>query len=246
MAAAGIGSALAGCNSAAQEGDPFDEVVVDGASLAVTLADGVRADEIALQSPDGSTFVRRQVDSGSEPSIPLVQTGYSSSPTQYDPGDNTLVVRRGGDRVGERTLSLVPDVEIVDLALPEESIFNPVVTVENVGTAPTLLTYLGFENVPHPTPSPEETNGLDSDASRLVPVSTRDFTSGSMPFAFRRVPSETDSLSCSGRTTVGVTVTTSHGDTANETFHVRFDGDVENILWLSHRCSDVTVEGTGD
>ncbi|WP_248898223.1 hypothetical protein [Haloplanus halobius] len=242
LAIAGAGSALAGCSTVAQSEDPFDGVAVDGAALTVTLTDGVEADALELHSPDGSTFVRQRVRPGTEQSLPLVETGYSSSPEYYQPGEQTLVVKNDGQRVGERKLSLAPDVKIADLYLPDDSEFNPVATIENVGTGPTLLTYLGFSNVPNPTDPPEETTGVDS--TPLVPLDTVDVQSGAMPFAFRKTSSEADSLSCPGRTPVEVTVQTIHGDTTAETFPVRFDGEVEKIFGLSYRCSEIVVEST--
>jgi hypothetical protein len=240
LTVAGISSTLAGCSTVAQTNDPFDEVAVNGAALTVTVSDNVEADTLELHSPDGSTFIRQRLRSGSEQSLPLVETGYSSSPKHYQPGEQTLILKNDDQRVGERKISLVPDIEIAGLHLPDNSEFNPIATLENAGTGPTLLTYLGFSNVPNPTDPPEETTGLDS--TPLIPVETVDVQSGAMPFAFRKLPSDSDSLSCPGRTSVEVTVRTVHGNMTTETFPVQFDGEVENILWLTHRCSEITVE----
>lgn len=245
MAASGLTGVLAGCGTAtSSEADPFDDVTVEGTTLAVTLASRPRLDELELQSPDGSPFVRRRLDpEASRATLPLIETSYTAAPEHYRAGENTLVARRDGDRVGQRSVSLSPDVTLTDMRLADETGFNPTVTVENAGTAPTFLTYLGFDNVPNPTPPAAETTGLPEERGVGVPLppTTRNVRSGSMPFAFRRLPSEADALSCPGRQSVEVTVHTVHGETSAE-FPVRFDGEIENVLWLSHRCSEVTIE----
>jgi len=247
MAASGMAGALAGCGTAtSSDADPFEEVTVEGTTLAVTLASRPRVDELELQSPDGTPFVRQRLDPEvSRATLPLVETSYTVTPEHYRAGENTLVARRDGDPIGQRTISLRPDVRLTDMRLVDEPGFNPTVTVENTGTGPTFLTYLGFDNVPNPTPSAEETTGLPEEQGAGVPLppTAKDVRSGSMPFAFRRLPSKADTLSCPGRQSVEVTVHTVHGDTTTE-FPVRFDGEIENVLWLSHRCSEVTVESS--
>lgn len=247
MAASGVSGALAGCGTVTSSGaDPFEEVTVDGTSLAVTLASRPRVDEIELRSPDGTPFVRRRLDQETNrATLPLIETSYTATPEHYRVGENTLVARRDGDRVGQRTVPLDPEVSVTDIRLADEAGFNPTVTVENSGTGPTFLTYLGFDNVPNPTPPAAETTGLPEERGVGVPLplTSEDVRSGSMPFAFRRLPSEADTLSCPGRQSVEVTVHTVHGDTTTA-FPVRFDGEIENVLWLSHRCSEVTVESS--
>jgi len=246
MAAAGLAGALAGCGTATSSSDdPFDDVGVEGTTLAVSLASNHRVDEVELRSPDDSPFLRQRLDpDASRVTLPLIEPSYTTTPEHYRAGENTLVARRDGDRVGQRSVSLRPDVTLTDVSLADEMGFNPTVAVANTGTAPTFLTYLGFENVPNPTPPATETTGLPKERGAGVPLppTTRDVRSGSMPFAFRRLPSEAETLSCPGRKSVAVTVRTVHGDSVTETFPVRFDGEIENVLWLSHRCSNVTVQ----
>jgi len=246
-AASGMTGALAGCGTAtSSDTDPFEAVTVEGTSLAVTLASRPRVDELELRSPDDTPFVRRRLDpEANRATLPLIETSYTATPEHYRAGENTLVARRDGDRVGQRSVSLSPEVTLTDMRLADETEFNPTVTIENSGTAPTFLTYLGFDNVPSPTPPAAETTGLPEERGVGVPLppTTRDVRSGSMPFAFRRLPSEADALSCPGRQSVAVTVHTVHGETTTE-FPVRFDGEIENVLWLSHRCSEVTIESS--
>jgi hypothetical protein len=244
--ATGAVGALAGCGAAASsEDDPFDDLSVEGTNLVVTLSSSARTDELELQSPDGSPFVRQRVESdANRVTLPLIESSYTATPEHYRAGENTVVARRDGDPVGRRTVSLTPEVGITDMWLADETEFNPTVAIENTGTAPTFVTYLGFDGVPNPTPPPTETTGLPEERGVGVPLppTIRELQSGSMPFAFRRLPSKSDTLSCPGRTSVEVTVRTVHGDTVTETFPVQFGGEIENVLWLSHRCSDVTVQ----
>jgi hypothetical protein len=244
MAASGVSSALAGCGTAtSSDADPFEAVTVEGTNLSVTLASRPRVDEVELRSPDDTSFVRRRLGSEAKrATLPLIETSYTATPEHYRAGENTLVARRDGERVGQRTVTLSPDVSITDMWLADGAGFNPIVTVENTGTGPTFLTYLGFDNVPNPTPPAAKTTGLPKERGVGVPLppTRQDVRSGSMPFAFRRLPSEADTLSCPGRQSVEITVHTVHGDTTTE-FPVRFGGEIENVLWLSHRCSEVTV-----
>jgi len=246
-AASGMAGALAGCGTAtSSDADPFETVTVEGTGLAITLASRPRVDEIELRSPDDTTFVRQRLDpEGDRATLPLIETSYTATPEHYRAGENTLVASRDGERVGQRTVSLSPDVRLTDMRLADGTGFNPTVTVENAGTGPTFLTYLGFDNVPNPTSPAAETTGLPEERGVGVPLppATREVRSGSMPFAFRRLPSEADTLSCPGRQSVEVTVHTVHGDTSTA-FPVQFDGEIENVLWLSHRCSEVTVESS--
>lgn len=178
----------------------------------------------------------------------MIENSFTTTPEHYRAGENTLVAYRDDDPVAQRTVTLVPEVTITDMWLADERSFNPTVAVENTGTGPTFMTYLGFDNVPSPTPPATETTGLPKESGAGVPLppTTREVQSGSMPFAFRRLPSEADTLSCPGRTEVEVTVDTVHAVSTTETFPVQFDGDVENVLWLSHRCSDVRVSDEDD
>ena len=244
MAASGVIGVLAGCGAmASSDSDPFEAVTVEGTALAVTLVSRSDVDELELQSPDGSPFLRQRLNpETNRATLPLIESSYTTTPEHYRAGENTLVARRDGNRVGQRAVTLRPDVRLTDMWLADETGFNPTVAVENAGTAPTFLTYLGFDDVPNPTPPATETTGLREERGAGVPLpaTTREIRSGSMPFAFRRLPSEADSLSCPGRQPVEVTVHTVHGDATAE-FPVRFDGEIENVLWLSHRCSDVTV-----
>jgi hypothetical protein len=247
--AAGAVGALAGCGAVASTDDrPLEDVSVEGTNLVVTFESNAQVDELELQAPDGTPFLRRRVvPDATRATLPLIESSYTATPEHYRAGTNTVVMRRDDEPVGKHTVSLVPEVTITDIRLTDETSFNPTVVVENTGTAPTFLTYLGFENVPNPTPPATETTGMPEERGAGIPLppTTRDVRSGSMPFAFRRLPSKADTLSCPGRRSVAVTIRTVHGDSVTETFPVRFDGEIENVLWLSHRCSSVTIQ-TGD
>lgn len=244
-AAAGAVGTLAGCGAvASSDNEPLENITVEGTSLFVTLASNTRVDELELQSPDGTPFVRQRVGpDATRATLPLIESSYTATPEHYRVGTNTIVVHRDGEPVSRQTISLVPEVAITEIRLDDETSFNPTVVVENRGTAPTFLTYLGFENVPNPTPPATETTGMPEEhgAGVPLPLTAQEVQSGSMPFAFRRLPSKADTLSCPGRKSVAVTVRSVHGDSVTDTFSVVFDGEIENVLWLSHRCSNVTI-----
>jgi len=245
-AAAGALGAFAGCGAAASSNDePLGDVTVKGTNLVVTLASNDRIDELELRAPDGTPFLRQRIDPDTtRATLPLIESSYTATPEHYRAGTNTVVARRDGEPVDRHTVSLVPDVAITGIRLTDDTSFNPTVVVENTGTAPTFLTYLGFENVPNPTPPATETTGMLEERGAGVPLppASREVKSGSMPFAFRRLPSKADTLSCPGKKSVAVTVRTVHGESVTEAFPVRFDGEIKNVLWLSHRCSNVTIQ----
>jgi hypothetical protein len=244
--AAGAVGALAGCGAVARSDDePLDNVTVEGTNLVVILASHTRVDELELRAPDGSPFLRQPLaPDTTRVTLPLIESSYTTTPEHYRAGTNTVVARRDGETVGRHTVSLVPDVAITDIRLDGETSFNPTVVIENTGTGPTFVTYLGFGNVPNPTPPPTETTGMPEERGVGVPLppTTREVQSGSMPFAFRRLPSKAETLSCPGRKSIEITIRTAHDNSVTETFPVRFGGEIENVLWLSHRCSNVTIQ----
>lgn len=191
---------LAGCPSSVDsvQSDPITHVGVTGTNLVVEFDGDGPIDQLSVVQPDGESFANRSVTAGS--TREAIDIG-----TQYSPGEYTVHALDGENRVGERSLSIEPDVRIVDLKLgrnhPDEMYegagelatgANAILMVENSGTGPDAVTQLEFEgDVPQPTGSDADGSGIYDTASEtggdaekvvLLPDETRTIYSTSRPF----------------------------------------------------------------
>jgi hypothetical protein len=147
---------------------PLQRVAVEGTTLVVELSPDADVDQINLIQPNGELFGTRDVAAGAQ------QVSFEIG-TSYAPGDYSVIALRDEETVAEMSLSLQPDLEIVEMGIgrnqPEKMWDGPrdeiaeeaFVTVENQGSGPDAITKLLFiGDVPYPSDE-EGTNYADSD-----------------------------------------------------------------------------------
>jgi len=147
---------------------PLQRVAVEGTTLVVELSPDADVDQINLIQPNGELFGTRDVAAGAQ------QVSFEIR-TSYAPGDYSVIALRDEETVAETSLSLQPDLEIVEMGIgknqPEKMWDGPrdeiaeeaFVTVENQGSGPDAITKLLFiGDVPYPSDE-EGTNYADSD-----------------------------------------------------------------------------------
>jgi hypothetical protein len=147
---------------------PLQRVAVEGTTLVVKLSPDADVDQINLIQPNGELFGTRDVAAGAQ------QVSFEIG-TSYAPGDYSVIALRDEETVAETSLSLQPDLEIVEMGIgknqPEKMWDGPrdeiaeeaFVTVENQGSGPDAITKLLFiGDVPYPSDE-EGTNYADSD-----------------------------------------------------------------------------------
>jgi len=191
---------LAGCNdsSSVAQSNPLTDVSLTDTTLVVEFDADASIDEITVIQPDGEAFASRSVTSGS--SKVTIDIG-----TQYSPGEYTVHALDGEETIGERTLTIRPDVQITELKLgrnhPDEMYEGAgnsstrsevILTVENTGTGPDAVTQLLFEgDVPQPTDKDVDKSwiydtssdtGGDADSVALPPGESATIYSTSLPF----------------------------------------------------------------
>ncbi|QLH81296.1 twin-arginine translocation signal domain-containing protein [Halosimplex pelagicum] len=151
---------LAGCSGDGSTGTEtktpesvFEETSISGATLEVTLREDHEISTVNLIDPSGSVFQSAQVAAGAT-TVGLGLFDYRRG-WHYTPGDHTLVAVKEGEEIASMTVPLVPDLEITDVTPYTDGRPTPsnranlLVTVENTGTGPTWIYYVGYENAPH-------------------------------------------------------------------------------------------------
>lgn len=146
---------------------PLQRVAVEGTTLVVELSPDADVDQVNLIQPNGELFGTRDVAVGAQ------QVSFEIG-TSYAPGDYSMIALRNEDIVAEASLSLQPDLEIVEMGIgrnqsqkmwdgPRDKIAEEAfVTVENQGSGPAVITKLLFiGDVPYPSDE-EGTNYADS------------------------------------------------------------------------------------
>jgi hypothetical protein len=146
---------LAGCSGGGSTGTDtpdsiFRDTSVSGNSLRVTLREDHEISTVNLIGPDGSVFQSAQVATGAT-TVELGLFDYRRG-WHYTPGEHTLVAVEDGEEVESTTIPLTPELEITNVepytgGRPTPSNrANLLVTVENTGTGPTWVYYVGYEN----------------------------------------------------------------------------------------------------
>ncbi|WP_415380526.1 hypothetical protein [Halosimplex sp. TS25] len=164
LALSGIG--VAGCAKLGSVGSTGNSVISDtsisGSKLVVELQDDHNVSKINLIDSSGSSFQSAQVSTGaSRVSIELFNLSRGWS---YRPGEYSIVAVADNEEVASTTVHLQPDLKITGIqqytnGRPTPSNrANLLVTVENVGTGPTWVYYVGYKNALHPPANRIPTN----------------------------------------------------------------------------------------
>jgi hypothetical protein len=227
----------------------FEEVEFTGPNLVVTLAEDHGVDRLNLIAPDGSTFEQTTVAEGAtQVEMQIVfKTGDTYSAGEYD------LVAVSGESSESMTVELQPEIQVVDVEpeFDEDDGYSSgrlFVTVENVGTGPTWVYNIGFQNAPYRN-APQVIDGVadttfeqpeDSDKEFLSPETQRTFLK-------RRgvlVINDNDDVSCEGDTAeVTVVVQTPHGD-IEQPIRAQLSGGyhVDDQGAIQHPCREVQIE----
>ena len=187
---------------------PLSNVAVDGTDLVVELDADEAVDRVTVIQPDGSEFDSTLIKTG-------VQTVSFELGTSYAPGTYRVLAVTDDESVGETSLAIQPELEIVEFGvgqnhpekMPEElgnlAETSAYVKLANRGSGALKITQLRFEgDVPNPTPPkyPQSgihvTNGEESAEPTLVGGSKATLYSSAAPFAFS--PSFRDSCTSGG------------------------------------------------
>lgn len=235
---------LAGCTGlrnggGGNGGAVFEDVRVGGTSLVVSLAGSAEVDSLTIVSPDGSEFASRSVGAGvSKVSVKLG--------VQYTPGEHSVVAAREGETVGETTIAIRPDVEIVEVGvganhlekMPENLNYREeqcLIKIENQGNGPELLKkLLVLGKVPNPTTelrNQEDATGIydtgDGYGQMKRPVvpggTTKSFFSTTKPFLVTGDGIECKSNQQDGECQVEIPAEIS-SDTLSQDYLVRYSG----------------------
>jgi hypothetical protein len=146
--------------------------------VVVEVASDAEADQINLIQPNGELFGQREFTAGSQ------QVSFEIG-TAYPSGEYDVVALQGEKIVAETTLSIEPDLEIVEMGIgrnqpekmwdgEEDEIIEEVfVTVENEGSGPDSITKLLFTGeVPYPSDEEGTNYADDEDVSGMYDPSS--------------------------------------------------------------------------
>ncbi|WP_226023980.1 hypothetical protein [Halomicrobium salinisoli] len=221
---------------------PIQQVSVDEATLAVEFSSDAGIDQINLIQPSGELFGQREVAAGSQ------RVSFEIG-TAYEPGEYTVVALSGEETVAESSISIDPDVRIVEMGIgrnqPEkmwdgtdEGIRKEAfITVENSGTGSDSISKLLFiGDVPYPSDEEgtnyvddEDVSGIydpesDAEADDVVVPAGEEITiySSRSPFAF--VPGA--GTSCTDDQQTGefelILITRVSGERVSKTYSIQY------------------------
>jgi len=142
-----------------QSPDPeeFERIAIEETTLVVELAQDTDLDQLNLIQPNGELFAKREIAAGARQAS--IELGMD-----YQSGDYGIVGLAGDETVVETTLSVEPDLQILEMGIgrnqPDEMwdgeeadiSDEAFVTIENRGTGPDSITKLLFiGDIPYPS-----------------------------------------------------------------------------------------------
>jgi len=227
----------------------FEGVDFAGSNLVVSLTEDHDVDRLNLIAPDGSTFEQATVAEGAtQVEMQIVfKTGGSYSAGEYD------LVAVIGESSESMTVELQPEIQVVDVEpeFDEDDGYSSgrlFVTVENVGTGPTWVYNIGFQNAPYRN-APQVIDGVADTTFEQPEDSDREFLSPETQRAFLKqrgvlVIDDNDDVSCEGDTAeLTVVVQTPHGD-IEQPIRAQLSGGyhVDDQGAIQHPCREVQIE----
>ncbi|REA00885.1 hypothetical protein DEQ92_18930 [Haloferax sp. Atlit-6N] len=154
--------------AATERAGPLSRIAVEGQTIVVEIDADAPVEQVNLIQPNGELFGKRGLATGAR------QVSFEIG-TAYEPGEYRVVALDGEETVAEGSLSIQPDLNIVEMGIgrnqPEEMwttssdevTDEAFVTVENRGMGPNAVTKLLFVgDVPYPSDE-EGTNYADAD-----------------------------------------------------------------------------------
>lgn len=244
----GGADASAGSSSPPAE-SVFEAVAFSGPTLVVTLAEEHDVTRLNLIAPDGSTFRQTTVAEGAtQIEIQIVsKTGSSYSVGEYD----LVAVTDASSE--SMTVELKPEIQVVDVKpeFDEDDGYSSgrlLVAVENVGTGPTWVYNIGFQNAPYRN-APQVIDGVADTTFERPTEGDKEFLSPQTQRTFLKqrgvlVISDSDDVSCTGDTAeLTVVVQTPHGDT-EQPIRAQLSGGyhIDDQGAIQHPCRDVQIE----
>lgn len=236
----GSGDASDGTTTANDDSDGqsvLNRVAVEETTLVVELGSEADVEQVNLIQPNGELFGRREVAAG------VRQVSFEIG-TAYDPGEYRVLAVQGEDTVGETSLDIRPELEIVDVGLfrnnpdkPWDEVYGEsktdrrkdseaFVSIRNSGTGPDAAISLRFlGDVPNPAENPRNEGIYEADEVVIPAGETRDVYSNSLPFSAQ---TGDEGMGCSvdidsGEFSVHVGTRVS-GDEVSENFEVKYSG----------------------
>jgi hypothetical protein len=261
----GITGILAGCGGLEDDtrdpqsteiptDSPITETGFDGTDLVVSLQDDHSVSRVNLIDPEGSLYRGADVAVG-ETTVRLkildIRPGVGGY-EHYEPGTYELVAVEGEDS-SSVTVELEPDIRVVDVQQYRDGEYASdlgklAVTVENIGTGPTWVYNITYDNSPNSNANiPLETDPgfpqiIDPRTSGeliIPPGDERTFVSSLTPNLFR-----TDMTpDCTGSASYSIVLGIASGGNLTQPVNVRFEGDPESIgIVGQHTCTDIDVQ----
>jgi hypothetical protein len=233
---------------------PITETGFDGTDLVVDLRDDHSVSRVNLIDPEGTLFRGTDVAVG-ETSVRIkildIRPGLGGY-EHYEPGTYELVAVEG-EESSSVTVELEPEIRVVDVKQYREGEFPSdlgklAVTVENVGTGPTWVYNITYEN----SPNSNANIPLESDPGVpqiieprmpqdliIAPGAERTFVSNLTPNLFRT----NGSRECSGSSTYYIQIGIASGQYLIQNVTASFSGDPIAVgLVGQYTCSDIVLE----
>jgi hypothetical protein len=146
-------ASVAGCTGNMLSGgqqSTFEDISRQGTDLIVNLNPNANIQQVNLITPDGTQATSTQLAAGeSQAVLSLLNRSFAQIKYVYTPGTNTLVAIGENGNEHEQEMSLRPRLSATSISLLQDRKSNtyagyerhtdPVVTVENTGSAPALI-----------------------------------------------------------------------------------------------------------
>lgn len=184
------------------EDSPVSDIEVTATDVVVSLEPDTDVSQLNLIAPDGTAFARRTVTAGATTvRIPIIEHGEATFwDTRYSAGTQDLVAVTGSGTT-RIPIPLEPDVRIRSIEPTYDEVEhsptgNIEVTLENIGTGPTWVYQITYEDAPNifanaPLANRRDWPSLDSPSEIedviLAAGETKSYIGESPPLDFRNL-----------------------------------------------------------
>ncbi|WP_147452888.1 hypothetical protein [Haloplanus aerogenes] len=228
-------------------------IAYESAEMVVTLREAHDVSQLNLIAPDGSLFAQTPVATGATSAriqILDIKPGIGGY-EHYEPGRYELVaIQESGSQ--SITLELRPNVQIVDIRQYLEGekavdLGNLVITVENIGTAPTWIYDITYREAPNTAVNrplvegagvPQITVPKSAENLILAPHQKRRYVGSTSPLLLANQKRQ----NCNESVSMDVIVGVAAGAPLQERIVVMFGGEAHSAGLLGeYVCSDISV-----